>query len=31
MIKPIIPNNSPEKIITRKTSSGCDLMDVEKI
>tara|TARA_X000001036_G_C20471880_1_gene721934 strand:- start:32 stop:184 length:153 start_codon:yes stop_codon:yes gene_type:complete len=31
IIKPIIPNNNPEKIITIKISRGCDLTDDEKM
>ena len=31
MIKPKIPNNIPEKIITIKTSRGWDLIEDEKI
>ena len=31
IINPKTPNSNPEKIITKKTSSGWDLMDDEKM
>jgi len=31
IINPKIPNNRPKKIITTKTSSGCDFIEEEKI
>ena len=31
IIRPKMPNNRPEEIITTKTSRGCDFIDDEKI